>query len=170
MLSAIAILPGIYLTNLYAPAGMLWLLIGSFLLMLRTYRREWRLNPLMALLPPLTTGLSYAAQLYFNKISLNVTWLAIAAGIGLLVGIFRGRAHSIYFKGSHIFAKRTSLYLVIWLIVYIITQTFALARQRGLAEFGSLGGAFSTAMLSSVMFVLLIRYTRASKKLGGVAA
>ncbi|MCP4660856.1 MAG: DUF2339 domain-containing protein [bacterium] len=145
--------------------GSLVALVGSFVLVARSYRKEWRLLWITVLLPPLGMGLSYGVQLGRLGQQPNPALLLAAIVVGLVLGWLRGRAHEVFVKGRQIFAQRTVSYLSIWALCFCGTQAFALARQQQLIEYGMLGGAFSTAILAAVALVLLSRYHRKKQEL-----
>ena len=65
-----------------------------------------------------------------------------------------------YFDGASVFARRTSVYLLVWAVSYGLTQLFVAAGNADGANLGRLTGVFSTAMLLAVSLMLLAKYVR----------
>ena len=165
LLTALIMLPGILLLGINEIAGILWMGIGSFLMLANNYRKEFRLNPLTITIPALATTLSYLVQLYYFKIEPNLQWTGLALIAGILLGILRGRVHKVYTKDGRIFAQRTAFYLLIWLFTYAITQGFAMAKRQDLLAIGSASGAFSTILITIFSIIMLVKYSQEKDKL-----
>ena len=151
--------------------GALVGLVGSFLLMAGSYRREWRLFWVTILLPPLGSLACYLVQLGMLGAEPHPGFLLTAIAAGGLIGWLRGRTHVVFVKNERVYARRTTLYLVLWALCFIVSQLFGMARQRKLLDIALVGGGFTTAMLAGVAAVLLARYAAQRKKIGrGMAA
>jgi hypothetical protein len=153
--------------------GSLVLLAGSFALMVRTFRKEWRLGLIACLLPPVCAGASYAAQLGLvgdAGVYPQEELILPVVGVGLALGYLRGRTHSVFVRNGSVFAQRTFGYLFLWVACFAVTQIFALARARNLMEYSLLGGLFSTTMLLVVALVLLRKRSREMAALSAAAA
>lgn len=159
-LSAILLAPGMYLLLTGQQGwGIGALFLGSFLLLLRTYRKPWRLTLLSSLLPVLCVCFCWGLQwVLFAADAPNLAWIGGAAGLGILFGLLRGRAHKIWQEDNAIFAKRTLGYLILWALAFGATQLFAFTSRDVLAfRAGLITGAFSTALLSAATLTLLLR-------------
>jgi len=143
--------------------GMIWLFCGSFGLMAWTYRKPWRLGVISCLIPPVAAGAVYVIQLYlFGSASPPVLLLAGAIAVGLGVGFWRAQTHNVtHADDGGIIAERTIGYLLVWVAAYALTQTMGLLAFNVYAvRAGLLTGAFTTAMLTIVSFVIWSRYRR----------
>lgn len=169
-LSALVMGPGFALLFAgYQLSGMIWLFLAAFGLMARTYRKPWRLGVISCLLPPLTAAACYAFQIWLFGEVAPLEFVAIAVTLGLLIGYFRARSHTVRHddKGAPI-ADRTFGYLLIWVIAYGATQAFAYFAINSIqTRAGLVTGAFSTAMLVAVSVIIWVRF-RAIKR--GAAA
>ncbi|MFB9148159.1 hypothetical protein ACFFU4_00160 [Roseovarius ramblicola] len=149
-------------------AGMLWLLIGSFGMMAWTYRKPWRIGWISCLLPPGAAALCYLVQLtLFQASAPPLALVAVAAGTGVLVGVWRARTHVVrQSEDGGIIAERTFGYLLVWVLAYGCTQFFSmLAITILLVRAGLVTGAFTTAMLAVVSIVIF----RKGRHLGAAA-
>ncbi len=157
-LTALVLGPGIALLLAgFQVMGMIWLFLGSFWLMARTYRKPWRLTVLSCFIPPVVTVASYLVQLWlFSGEAFSLPAISVAILLGLLFGWWRGRSHQIYWEGNSLFAKRTYGYMVTWVLAYGLTQALAAtASSVLLIRAGLVTGAFTTAVLMMVSVMLL---------------
>lgn len=159
-LTAILLAPGIVLNVLgEETASVVALFFGSFLLMVRSYRKPWLINAWTALLPAFCVCFCWGVQLYFFIDEAPSPWWLFGAGvIGWLLGWLRGRAHHLWFKDGGVYAKRTLGYLLLWAVAFGATQTLAFFSRDILAvRAGLITGAFSTALLAFATVILLRR-------------
>ncbi|MFL0357469.1 hypothetical protein ACI5KX_13445 [Erythrobacter sp. GH1-10] len=160
-IAALLMAPGFVLLWMgHRLAGMVWLFVAAFALMLRTYRKPWRLGFISCLIPPVMAGACYAFQMWLFGEVAPLELIALAASIGLVIGYVRANSHSIRQgdKGAPL-ADRTAGYLVIWVVAYAATQAFAyLAVDSFGTRAGLVTGAFSTAMLAAVSVVIWLRF------------
>lgn len=141
--------------------GMIWLFFGSFGLMAWTYRKPWRLGIVSCLIPPAAAGICYVVQLFLFGVASPPAFLLFGAiGAGIAVGYWRAQTHQVkQDENGSIIAERTIQYLLVWVAAYGITQFLGLVAAGTLAiRAGLITGAFSTAMLSVVSFVIWWRY------------
>ncbi|WP_442510333.1 hypothetical protein SH528x_001947 [Novipirellula sp. SH528] len=159
-LTAIVMIPGLILLSMSPLIGVLWMFVGSFFLMARMYEKPWRLTWITCVTPAAVSGLCFLIQLVlFRDLIPNLVTLFSAASIGVLIGLFRARSHSIYVDNGAVMAQRTVGYLVVWAICYGTTQMFGLfAATMPLIRGSLLASAFSTSMLICVSVAILIRY------------
>jgi membrane protein CcdC involved in cytochrome C biogenesis len=157
LLSLIVMGPGIFLMSVHPFLGGLWMLVGSFWLMAKSYRRPWRLNLLTSLLPPVAVAISYLVQLTIFRDAPSLPFLLGATAIGVFLGLLRGGTHKVFIDKGSIFAQRSVFFLFIWLACYGFTQLFALLGQSDFG-IGRIAGAFSTAMLVAFSIVLIAKY------------
>ncbi|NOZ66208.1 MAG: zinc-ribbon domain-containing protein [Alphaproteobacteria bacterium] len=156
--SALVLGPGIAILMAgFQAVGMIWLFLGSFWLMARSYKKPWRLTVLSCLIPPVVTVMSYLVQLWlFSGEAFSLLAIGLAVVAGLLFGWWRGRSHQIYWEGNSLFAKRTYGYMVTWVLAYGFTQALAAtASSVLLIRAGLVTGAFTTAVLMMVSVMLL---------------
>ncbi len=152
--------------------GMVLLFLGSFWMMARTYRRPWRLTRLSCFLPPLVASISYLMQLsLFAETGLPWPAIALAVGVGILLGWWRGKSHRVYTESGVLFAKRTFGYLVCWILGYGFTQILATAANSVLIiRAGLVTGAFTTTLLVMVSLVLLRKWRTTPALVAGHSA
>jgi len=158
--SALVLGPGIVILMAgFKAVGMIWLFLGSFWLMARSYRKPWRLTALSCLIPPIATVTSYLIQLWlFSGEAFSLPAFGIAIAAGLLFGWWRGRSHQIYWEENSLFAKRTYGYMITWVLAYGFTQALAAtASSVLLIRAGLVTGAFTTTVLAIVSIMLLRR-------------
>ncbi|HEC00849.1 MAG TPA: zinc-ribbon domain-containing protein, partial [Sphingomonadales bacterium] len=156
--SALVLGPGIAILMAgFQAVGMIWLFLGSFWLMARSYKKPWRLTVLSCLIPPVVTVMSYLIQLWlFSGEAFSLLAIGLAVVAGLLFGWWRGRSHQIYWEGNSLFAKRTYGYMVTWVLAYGFTQALAAtASSVLLIRAGLVTGAFTTTVLMMVSVMLL---------------
>ena len=158
VLSAIALGPGIaLLMSGYPTFGMIWMFLGSFWLMARTYRKPWRLTFFSCFIPPAVALLAYLLQLIlFNDAGLPILPLFVALGLGLLFGWWRASKHHLSrADDGGVIAKRTFGFLVIWVLSYGTTQILGYAAASiEVMRAGLLTGVFSTTTLIVVSMIL----------------
>lgn len=135
--------------------GGMVMFAGAFAQMCWSYRREWRLLWLTAILPALAAGGAWGLQLSVSRAAPHPAVLLGAAFAGLVVGALRGRAHDVFVREGRVYAKRTRLFLALWAVCYGVTQVCAVARAEGLTAAGLAGGAFTSAMLAGVALILI---------------
>ena len=165
LLSAMVMGPGLLIMQKQQILGWLWMLLGSFAMMAWSYRKEWRINWVSCLIPPLMAAASYIVQLVVYGGNPNLIWLGLAAIVGLAVGIARGGTHEVYIQRGGIYARKVTGYLLVWLVCYLITQFFSMLGQKEALQIGRISGAFSTAMLIAVSVVLLSKYQKQKNEL-----
>jgi hypothetical protein len=170
LLSAVAIAFSAALAAVDPRLGSVAMLVTSAWMLLRSYRREWPLHWITCLLPAVTATACFFAQatLIGEHQSAAVVPPAILVGLG--VGLLRGRAHDVFVRGGRVFARKTWLYLAIWIGCMLLTQGAALL---GLSETLSVmlgGGAFSTTMIVVMSLVLFRKFRIARQSLGAVSA
>ncbi len=161
-LTAIVMIPGLALLAVAPALGVLWLFVGSFVLLLRTYAKPWRLMWLTCLTPAIASGLCFLIQLaIFNDRIPPIALLLPAALLGMVIGLVRARSHLLYVENRTVMAKRTAGYLVIWAACYGFTQLLGMfAATMPLIRGGLLTSALSTGMLVCVSLVILVRYLK----------
>ncbi len=159
-LSVLMMGPGFVLLALgFTFLGMVGLFFGSFWMMARNYKRPWQLTILSCFIPPLVALISYLLQLVlFAEAGLPWLSIAVAVGIGVLLGWWRGQAHRLYWQDGVLFARRTFGYLISWILAYGFTQVLATAATSVLlVHAGLVTGAFTTTLLIMVSAMLLRR-------------
>ncbi|TVO77741.1 hypothetical protein [Sedimenticola selenatireducens] len=163
LLSTIAIGPGIgLLLTGYPVSGMIWMFIGSFWLMARTYKKPWRLTFLTCFTPPAAALTCYLLQLWLfadDDIAVFQS-LSIAILLGMLFGWWRASKHTLSrAKDGGIIAKRNLGFLVVWVLSYGVTQLLGyLSADVLIIRAGLMTGAFSTAVLIIVSLLIWRRF------------
>ncbi|TWT41491.1 hypothetical protein KOR42_47620 [Thalassoglobus neptunius] len=159
-LTTLIIGTGVWISTYQPMLGLLWMFLGSFAMMARTYSKPWKLMTVTCLLPAFAASSSYAIQLWlFSERMPQLQWIGIAATVGLIVGLIRARTHEIYYENGQIMARRTAAYLIIWAIAYLGTQLLGMiGATTPLIHSGLLTGAFSTMMLTAVSLVILMKF------------
>jgi len=173
-ISTIVLGPGFYLLfSGQSIAGMIWLFLGSFGLMAWTYRKPWRVGWISVLIPPLVAMFSYAIQLsLFGSVLPPILLLLLTILVGLGFGYFRAQSHILTPDSSgSVIAERTIGFLVVWIASYAATQMLALlASNILLVRAGLLTGAFTTAALVALSWLLLTRSQRLRRATIGIFA
>jgi membrane protein CcdC involved in cytochrome C biogenesis len=141
------------------------LLVGSFLLFLKSYRKPWRLRWYTCLLPAAAALGGYLFQVVWFNVHKPIGPMGAGIIVGAVIGILRGRGHRLEVKKQQIYAHRTIVVLLLWLLTYLLTQSSALLGRPELAEWGLTGGAFTTTIVVFFSAVLLIRYRSKNKGL-----
>lgn len=134
------------------------LLVGSFLLFLKTYRKPWRLRWFTCLLPAVAALGGYLIQVFWFDVHKPLGPMGLGVIAGAVVGYLRGRGHRLEVKDGAIWAHRTVVVLVLWLATYLLTQSSALFGRTELVEWGLTGGAFTTTIVVVFSIVLFTRY------------
>jgi hypothetical protein len=132
------------------------MLIGSFALVARGYRKDWLLKWYSCLLPPVTVTLCFFTQMIIFGMRPPLPVLIPGVAAGLLIGFFRGTLHKLHEVDGRIYAKRTIWILLIWLGTYLISQSAALFGTRYFVGLGLSGSAFGSSIV--VMFSLVVFY------------
>ncbi len=158
--SALIIGATLLLSRVDPKLGLSFGVVASAFLMLRTYHREWRLSWLTCLLPPLGSAACLLCQAMFLSEFGRPELLAVAPLPALFVGWLSGRGHAVFERQGQVWARRTSLYLFIWVASVAVTQLAALFDLRQLVGPGLVGGGFSLIMVATMSVVLLGRYRR----------
>lgn len=130
------------------------LLIGSFVLVAKGYRKDWLLKWYSCLLPPVMVILCFFTQMLVFGVRPPIGVLLPGVAAGLLIGFFRGMFHKMYQKEGQIYAQRTTWILLIWLGTYLVSQSAALFGTRYFVGLGLSGGAFGSSIV--VMFSLVV--------------
>lgn len=162
LLTAVVLVPGIFMMLSLPVAGMTWLFIGSFALVARCYAKPWKLSAVSCLLPGMFSSASFLVQLLlFPDAIPSVLLLMFSGGMGILAGWLRSRSHEVYVQDGVVMARRTLMYLVIWAAAYMATQYLAaVGASLPVVYGGLLTGAFSTCMLVAVSLVILSKYLK----------
>ena len=149
-------LPGLLLCIAgYAVVGTLCLFAGSFFMMARRYRKPWRWNPWLAIIPVVAAICSALIQLLiFSDGAISVLACLVAGGIGLLFGWQRGRSHRLYLEQDRIMVSRTIFYLAIWAACTGLTQLAGLTSIKALITPALMSSIFSAAMMLAMTAVL----------------
>ncbi|MCP5116516.1 MAG: hypothetical protein GY953_37285 [bacterium] len=134
------------------------MLVGSFLLFLHTYRRDWMLRWYTCLLPAVASIGCYLVQTFLLEVDKPLGPMGAGIGVGIVLGFARGYGHKVFHKNGRVYARRTVLVLIVWLISYLLTQSFALFGAAELVAWGLTGGAFTTAIVTMFSIVLFVRY------------
>jgi hypothetical protein len=138
--------------------GMMMLVVGPVLSMIRSYRQEFPLHWATILLPAFATLIGFIIQLVSMSRGQALTLLAPGVLLGLLIGGLQGRGHRVILRGARVMAKRTSLYLIVWALCFLLNQGAALFGQRQWIGFSMSGAGFSTALVVAFSLVLFRRY------------
>lgn len=164
-LSGLVLLPGLLLTFVSPMVGVLWMFVGSFGLMVRTYARPWRLNWFTILLPAITAVTLALVQLFVFRNQLpSFSLLLGGCSIGLVIGLLRARSHTVYFEATQVMAKRTSGYLIVWAICFGATQMLGMyGRTLPLVRGSLIGSVMSTTMVICVSLLIFNHYLSLSR-------
>ncbi|MBN1676376.1 MAG: hypothetical protein JXR37_35355 [Kiritimatiellae bacterium] len=169
-ISVLVMMPGALLSIEMPIVGAVYLVVVSFLMMARTYRRPWRMMWVTCLIPPIASAICFGVQLAIMRVEPHPGAFFGAVALGVLIGILRGLVHRVYVEGRSVFAQRTFGYLLIWLVGYLVTQGFTFFARQDMTAIGCCAGAFSSAMLLAVAVVLLCKYFARRRGLGGGVA
>lgn len=169
LLSGLMIGVCLALWTLSPPAGSLAMLITSGWMLLRSYRREWPLHWLTCLMPALSAVGCYVVQAALFGGSQPSALAPPAIMVGLVFGLLRGRAHRVFVRGARVFARRTSLYLAVWMACVVLTQGAAVFAVPEAVSFTLAGGAFTTTMVVAMSLVLFKKYLAVRPRPAGAA-
>ncbi len=152
-------------------------LIGTVLMLLysgrnviRAYRREFPLTQLTSLLPIGMASGCYTLQLLLFSPS-DALGPLIGGGLGTGIGYLLGRSHKVFAKNGMIFARRTWVYVLFWVLSNGFTHLSGMLGLREIADFGFIAGAFTTCVVVVLHLVLWARYIKkraALNSVGGV--
>jgi hypothetical protein len=167
LLTALVIGPGLWLMSQSQLLGLIWMFVGASCLMARTYAKPWRMMVITTMIPAVASLSSYGVQYWlFSQAAPPMHWVAIAMALGMVVGAARAFAHSLYVEAGVVKAQRTAWYVAIWALAYLMTQVFGMIGAAiPLVHTGLLAGAFTTAMLTAVSVLILVRYLQLKKQL-----
>lgn len=147
--------------------GSFVLLIGSFALVAKSYRKDWLMKWYSCLLPPATVTFCFFAQMIFLGVRPPLGALLPGVAAGLLLGFLRGIFHKFYEKDGQIYAKRTIWILLIWLGTYLLSQSAALFHTRYFVGIGLCGGAFGSSIVVMFSLVVFCKYVFMRNALAG---
>lgn len=115
------------------------------------------------------TGL--AAGIYIALTGAQVNWalagLVLAAGA--VIGLIEGRVTRLYYRGPIIFGKRSTAYLVIWGLAYLLTLLLSQIGSALMQAVSVLVLAFGLGMALGDNVTLLIRQATLKRPAGGTA-
>ena len=140
--------------------GSTAMLICSFLLFIKSYRKEWPVRWYTCWLPVLSSLVCFAVQTrYFPRSSGGIGLLAgLVLGIGL--GWLRARGHQLLIRGSLVVSKRTTLVLFVWMTSYLLTHSFGILELEEWIRLGVSVSVLSTAAVCSFSVLLYLKYRR----------
>lgn len=126
------------------------------ILMLRRETRVPRLAPFIAIGTTLLSTFFYMliANAPVNSI---LVWRFI--GFGFLIGLMQGQATKVYYRGKAIFGKRSTAYLVLWGLAYLVSLALAQLGNAALYAFGILGMIFGLGTAVGANLNLFVRQT-----------
>jgi hypothetical protein len=156
LMSAVAIAASVALMAVSPPLGALAMLAFSSFLVVRSTRQDTVLNRFTALLPGAMALLCFLLQMAVSG-SGDLAWPLAGLAVGLVPGWLLGRGHRVYEKDGLLFAHKTSSYVLVWAVSYLLTQGAALFGLREIADFGLALSGFSTGMLATLSVLLLLK-------------
>jgi len=163
LITAIVIAISIAIMSVNQTAGIILMMLYSSFMIVKSSGKEMPLNTFTALLPGLMSLVVFLIMLGMIGVH-DETMPLIGIGLGIIPGWLMARAHKLYKKNGIVYAKRTFIYIIIWVLSLLFTQGSTLAGMRDITDFGFLLNGFSTAMMV-VLSVMLIYKTHNNQKL-----
>jgi hypothetical protein len=75
----------------------------------------------------------------------------------------------VFLRDGQVYAKCTIVALLVWLATYMLTQSTALFGTIRFLRWGLAGGAFTTAIVSTLSLILFARYLRERRRVPAAA-
>jgi hypothetical protein len=120
-------------------------------------RRETRISRLAPLIAIGATLLSTILYLLITQAPVNSILALGFVGFGFLIGLLQGQSTKIYFSGKAIFGKRSTAYLVLWGLAYLVTLALSHLGNAALYAFGILGMMFGLGTTVGANLNLFVR-------------
>jgi hypothetical protein len=146
----------ILVASINALIGTLLMLAYSGRSIVKAYRQDLPLSWLTCLLPVAMAVGCFALQLAAFAPS-EAAYVPMGAAAGAALGVVLGRFHKIFARGGLIYARQTSGYLVVWVLVNAATQCSGMLGLRDVADVAVASGALMTAAVAGVHLMLLYR-------------
>jgi membrane protein CcdC involved in cytochrome C biogenesis len=124
--------------------------------MMRRERRVSRLAPFIAIG---TTLLSTFFYMLITNAPVNSILVWGFIGFGFLIGLLQGQSTKIYYRGKAIFGKRSTAYLVLWGLAYLVSLALAQLGNAALYAFAILGMMFGLGITVGASLNLFVRQT-----------
>lgn len=166
LLSCVVLVISMVLMTFSPSLATLALLAYSCTMIVKSSRQPLPLHWFTVLLPGAMAAASFGVQILLFSGIQDPAQPVLSFGVGLLPGLLLGRAHKIFQQDGRLYAKRTYGYVLIWVLALLATQGGALIGLREMAGYGVMASGFSTSMLVTLSFCLLLKYL---KQRGNVA-
>jgi len=136
------------------------LMVVGFIMLIRQINKSNRLRASSLFLSMMFSVL----MLVFNAFVLRSTgirwWYVFLLIFGVGFGIAWGKATTVDLKDNKVLGKRSTTYILFWLISLILTQVLALFAKRDVVSFGLVGMFFSTGISMGTNSNILFRIHR----------
>lgn len=135
------------------------LIVLSAIMTIRTMRKQQRIKPSALVLQALSPLIVLAV--YSLLVGLEpppwLVWLLLVAGVAL--GVAMSRGVEIEVSEGMLVSRRSSLYVIIWAVTLVLTQTLAVVTNSALASYAFATMYFSVGLALSMNAALLLRAT-----------
>ncbi len=158
IVASIVIAISISIMTVNQAAGIILMMLYSSWMIIKSSRKEMPLNKFTALLPGIMSLATFFIMLGLISVREEVMPL-IGVGLGIIPGWLMARGHKVYKKNGVVYAKRTFLYIFIWVLSTLFTQGTTLIGFREITDFGFLLNGFSMALMVVLSLILFIKST-----------
>lgn len=154
---AVVLAISLALMSISPALGILFLLLYSCRMIVRSSRVDFPLTRLTALLPGAMALASFGVQLFVfsGARDFDPAFPLLGFLAGLLPGWLLGRSHRVFRKNGQVYARRTYLYVAVWALTLLITQGGAILGFRAIAGYALAASGFSASILATLSAVLL---------------
>ena len=160
LLACVVLFMSMVLMTFSPTLATLALLAYSCTMIVKSSRQPLPLHWFTVLLPGFMALASFGVQILLFSGIQDSAQPVLSFGVGLLPGLLLGRAHKIFQQDGRLYAKRTYGYVLIWVLALLATQGGALMGLRDMAGYGVMASGFSTSMLVTLSFCLLLKYLK----------
>ena len=133
------------------------LMIFSAYTMIKSLNRDQRIKTLSLVLPMVTSVAAVFLYTAILKITTSTFLSAILAIVGFLLGIWWSRSTILSIKNGAVTGKRSSVYIVVWILTIAITQLMSQVSSPKLVALGISSMFFSTGLALGTNLSLLSR-------------
>ncbi len=143
-------------------AAIITLLAGAFsffmlVITIWMMRRETRVSRLAPFIAVGTTLLGTFLYVVITRAPVNSILAWGFVGFGFLIGLLQGQSTRLYYRGRTIFGKRSTAYLVLWGLAYLVSLALAHVGNAALYAIGILGMMFGLGTTVGANLNLFVR-------------
>ncbi len=135
------------------------LMVFSAVMMIRTVGKEQRVKLAPVVLQAVSPFIVLGVYAYFLKLE-PPQWLSILLlVVGVALGVVWSRSVRMRVQGRAVISKRSVLYVVLWALTLVVTQTLAVFTNTEFAAYAYSTMYFSAGVAAGLNIAMLLRGT-----------